>query len=472
MNFKTLISILALSLCLNLHSQELLTKNPIKIDKDYFSETYIEKLLQKHENVKYADINIQELKLEIWDYNAEVDKRQEALIDQKNLLIDKRQEIEVLKSITQIPDRIKTRKSSIERIRKDVEENLSGLGYKGIYLFASKMTSSYAEKKDLRETAIKHITPLAVENTNGSFISSITILKKKESFDDDFYRYIRDEIQGTCNVEAEIINKINRKEGYYIFLAKINTKPLQKKVETHLSEEYGIPENTIIINTLKESKKIKNLADIGIPKEEIRKINDEVKQWEELIEAENERIQNIEHDFILAGNRKTDAIFAEILLLEEEYIKKSNQLKILLDNYTNTEFDNQNLSRTISMALNDIDSQIESVEKEIIKEEENRLFVKYQNMVTTSGDYFSIVADETVKIQQELVETYAKVENYVRVAELENDNYKKNVSDATEYQRYFDKLWVFPEPGEGDYFRITVVVKFVLEKPGKSWRWW
>jgi hypothetical protein len=472
MNIKFLISLIGIVLTLNLNSQELLIENPIKIEKDYCSEVYIERILQKHENLKYADINIQELKLEIWDHNAEVDQKQQILIDKKNLLIDKRQEIEILKSITQIPDRIKTRNSSIEKIRKEVEENLSGLGYKGVYLYASKMNSVYTEVKILRESAIKHITPLAVENTNGSFISSITTLKKKESFDDEFYRYIKDEIQGTCNVEAEIINKTNRKAGYYIFLAKINTKPLQKNVSTKITEEYGIPENTIVINALKNNKKIKSLSDIGIPKEEIRKINSEVKQWEKLIEAENARIQSIEHDFILAGNRKTDAIYKEIADLEEEFIRKSTRLKILFDNYTDIDFDSKNLDRTIKMALHDIDNQIEIIDKEIIEEEENRLFVKYQNMVTTSGDYFTIVANETIKIQQELIETYAKVENYVRIAELENDNYKKSVSDDTEYQRYFDKLWIFPEPGEGDFFKITVVVKFVLEKPGNSWKWW
>lgn len=457
---------------MSLSSQELLENNPIKIEKDYCQKGFIKQMLQKHENLKYADINIQELKLEVWDYNSEVDKKQQKLIDRKNLLIDKRQEIEILKSIIQIPDRIKTRNASIAQIRKEVEENLSGLGYKGIYLFATKMSSPYTDSKELRETAIRHITPIAVEHTNGSFISSITTLKKKESFDDEFYRYIKEEIQGTCNVEAEIINTLNRRGSYFIFLAKINTKPLQKKVDVNISEEYGKPENTIILNTLKDNKQIKNISDIGIPKDEIRKIKNEVKQWEALIEAENERIQSIEHDFILAGKRKTDVIYEEIDALDQEFFRKSNQLKTLIDDYTDVDFSLEHLEKTINLALQDIDNKISNIDKEIIKEEENRLFAKYQIMVSTSGDYFTRVADETIKIQQELIDTYAKVENYVRVAELENDNYRKSVSNDTEYQRYFDKLWIFPEPGEGDFFRITIVIKFVLEKPGKSWRWW
>lgn len=457
---------------MSLSSQELLENNPIKIEKDYCQKGFIKQMLQKHENLKYADINIQELKLEVWDYNSEVDKKQQKLIDRKNLLIDKRQEIEILKSIIQIPDRIKTRNASIAQIRKEVEENLSGLGYKGIYLFATKMSSPYTDSKELRETAIRHITPIAVEHTNGSFISSITTLKKKESFDDEFYRYIKEEIQGTCNVEAEIINTLNRRGSYFVFLAKINTKPLQKKVDVNISEEYGKPENTIILNTLKDNKQIKNISDIGIPKDEIRKIKNEVKQWEALIEAENERIQSIEHDFILAGKRKTDVIYEEIDALDQEFFRKSNQLKTLIDDYTDVDFSLEHLEKTINLALQDIDNKISNIDKEIIKEEENRLFAKYQIMVSTSGDYFTRVADETIKIQQELIETYAKVENYVRVAELENDNYRKSVSNDTEYQRYFDKLWIFPEPGEGDFFRITIVIKFVLEKPGKSWRWW
>ncbi|MDY0160370.1 MAG: hypothetical protein RBR64_03430 [Bacteroidales bacterium] len=472
MKIKLLFFIIISCFCMSLSSQELLENNPIKIEKDYCQKGFIKQMLQKHENLKYADINIQELKLEVWDYNSEVDKKQQKLIDRKNLLIDKRQEIEILKSIIQIPDRIKTRNASIAQIRKEVEENLSGLGYKGIYLFATKMSSPYTDSKELRETAIRHITPIAVEHTNGSFISSITTLKKKESFDDEFYRYIKEEIQGTCNVEAEIINTLNRRGSYFIFLAKINTKPLQKKVDVNISEEYGKPENTIILNTLKDNKQIKNISDIGIPKDEIRKIKNEVKQWEALIEAENERIQSIEHDFILAGKRKTDAIYEEIDVLDQEFFRKSNQLKTLINDYTDVDFSLDHLEKTINLALQDIDNKISNIDKEIIKEEENRLFAKYQIMVSTSGDYFTRVADETIKIQQELIDTYAKVENYVRVAELENDNYRKSVSNDTEYQRYFDKLWIFPEPGEGDFFRITIVIKFVLEKPGKSWRWW
>jgi predicted RNase H-like nuclease (RuvC/YqgF family) len=334
------------------------------------------------------------------------------------------------------------------------------------------MSSSWSQNKDLRNMAIKYITPVAIEYTNGSFISSITELKKKENYNDEFYKYIRDEIQGTCNVEAEILNTINRKGSYFIFIAKINTKPLQEHIKTQISTEYGLPENSIVINTLNNFNTIKNLNDIGIPKDEIKKIELEIKQWKDLIELENERIKSIERDFILTGDKKINAIYNEIDQLNQEFENKSTRLQALLEQATTTKFNPQNLNGTITNALYDIDLQISNLNTRILQLEEERLFANYQVMVTTSGDYFSEVANEAIQAQNELVDTYTKVENYVRIAELENDVYTKNVGAEQQYQRYSDKIWIFPEPGEGDYFRITIVVKFTLEEPGKKLNWW
>jgi len=67
---------------------------------------------------------------------------------------------------------------------------------------------------------------------------------------------------------------------------------------------------------------------------------------------------------------------------------------------------------------------------------------------------------------------YAKVDHYVKLVEMENDNYRKTIGNDQVYVKYFDKIWVYPEPGEGDFFRLTVVVKFSLRKTKPSWKFW
>lgn len=473
MKFIILSLIIIIGLCSVSNAQTKLDDNLLKLDREYFDLVTVRSQLRANQDISYKDVEIQELRLEIWDHNAEVDIQQQKLIDKKNILTDKRQEIVQLENISQIIDRVDAKHKSIAKIRKDIEENLTGLGYKGIYVFACKMESSWTSKKDLRNMALKYITPLAVENTNGSFISSITELKKKEGGDDEFYQYIQDIIQGTCNVEADIIDNPNRKDGYYIFMSKINTLPLQKQdVSTQVSTEYGLPEQSIVFDAIKDKNGINALKDIGIPKEEVKKIKREIKTWKELIEKENERIRSIEHDFIIAGNKKIDAIYKEINELNLEFEQKSEKLKSILEQYTSTEYNVTQIDVSIYNAKIDIDNQIKNYERQILKIEENRLFADYQIMVTTSGDYFSVVAKETIDALEALTETYSRVENYVRIAELENDYYTKNIGNNQEYQRYFDKIWIFPEPGEGDYFRITIVVKYTLDEPGRDWRWW
>jgi hypothetical protein len=449
-----------------------LNENPLTFSYYNFTEEEITYKIRHNQETSYKDIDIQELRMQIWDHNVSIDAAQQKLTEKQNLLIDKRQELLTLENISQISERINAKMESIERIHKDVETNLKNLGYKGVYLFACKLNSAWIENKTMKDLAMNYITPLAVESTNGSFISSITELKRKEGFDDEFYRYIRDEVKGTCNIEAEILNSLNRKDAYYILLVKVNTKPLQNEVYVEQSNSYGIPENSLIINAIKDSRKISQLNSIDVPKSEIKQIEEKIKHWEELIETENQRINEIERNFILTGDKKIQRIYSEVLSLEKEMQKKQTHLKSLLNNYTNTKFDSTNLDITIENGISDIDNQIKALHNQIIELESQRIFAKYQVIVTTAGNYFREIAKESITIKNDLLETYSKVENYQRIAEMENDYYMKFVGSDINYTRELDKLWIFPEPGDGDYFKITLVTKFnVKQKNDNYWNY-
>jgi hypothetical protein len=161
-----------------------LKQNPLEFSYYNFTEEEITYKIRQNQETSYKDLDIQELRMQIWDHNVAIDEAQQELSDKQNLLIDKRQELVTLENISQISERVKAKMKSIKRIHKDVETNLQNLGYKGVYLFACKLNSAWIENKTMKDLAMDYITPLAVESTNGSFISSITELKRKEGFDD------------------------------------------------------------------------------------------------------------------------------------------------------------------------------------------------------------------------------------------------------------------------------------------------
>ncbi len=453
--------------------KKIIENNQLNLPSSACSTSTLEKLLRKHKEVKYSDMQIQELRLELWDHNAAIDKAQQELIRKRNHLIEIRQEIVQVGDPNHISRRINDKLNSVEKINNDISENLAGLGYKGVYLFACKTSSSYDTERDLHDKAMQFITPVAVERTNGSFIASVTELRRKEGYDDSLFRFITEKIQGTSNVEAEIINKHNRKEGYYIFMAKLNTKPLQKDIKMGVASQKGEnPEYTVVFDAIRDKNMTKKILEVGASKEDVKKLEQEIAKWKDLVAAENARIKEIERNFIMTGNERIRQIYSEIEKLRSEYNAALQKLQKLITENTNTEFKSETIDKTIAAAIDDIDKNIRDIDQAIMDKEAERLFADYQILVTTTTDYFSKIAEEALASKDRLTDMYAKVEHYVRIVEMENDEYRKASGNNVVYQRYFDKIWLFPEPGDGDFFRVTVVVKFSLTKSKPGWRSW
>ncbi len=473
MKYIMMVVVVLLATGISPAQESLISRNPITLPFDVCSSNTIEKMLRKHKDVKFDDMQIQELRLEIWNRNAQIDKEQQELINRRNHLIGIRQKITQLGNPDLIQIRIKEKQNAIEKIRNDIRTNLAGLGYKGIYVFACKTSSSYDTEKSLHEQAMKFMTPLSVEKTNGSYIASVTELRKKEGYEDSLYRYITEVVQGTSNVEAEIINKLNRKDGYYIFVAKLNTKPLQKEVNPVKSDNSPSPEYVVIFDALRDKNMNKKIMEVGAGKDDVKNLEQEIAKWRDLVAAENNRIREIEKDFILSGNQKILQINEEIKALQLEYDLTVSEITGLMTVYSpNIIFNKASAETSIREAVAAIDQSIAELETAIMEKEAERLYADYQILVTTSGDYFTKLSEECMASKDRLTEMYATVDHYVKLVEMENDNYRKTIGNDQVYVKYFDKIWVYPEPGEGDFFRLTVVVKFSLRKTKPSWKFW
>ncbi|HOY38669.1 MAG: hypothetical protein KBB11_00740 [Bacteroidales bacterium] len=460
--------------CNTLNAQQsLLGDNPIHISFSYCNTDNVEKLLRKNKTISYSDLQIQELRMEIWNQNARIDKEQQELINRRNELISVRQQIVQLGNPELITARINEKKSSIDKINADIRNNLSGLGYKGLYVFACKISSSYDTEKQLRDQAMKFIIPVAVEKTNGSYIASVTELRRKEGYDDTLYRYISEVTQGTSNVEAEIINRMNRKGGYYIYMAKLNTKPLQKEVKTLTAADGNNPEYVVVFDALRDKNMTKKILEVGASKDDLKKLEQEIDNNKALVLAENARIEEIERNYILSGNERINQTLREIEKLNAEYKSNIEALQSLMQVYTpNIKLDEKSPKNSITAVIKEIDDKIAALDSGIMEKESQRLYGDFQILVTSGSDYFRKIAEESIASKDRLTEMYAKANNYVQFVEMENDDYRKAVGNEEVYQRYFENMWVFPEPGDGDFFRVTVIVKFSLQKTKPAWKVW
>ncbi len=429
------------------------------IDASNLNETYISNKI-KEIKPNFDDVQIAELNLLVKKCNNEIDN-QIALLKNKLLSVSMdKQELIKVKDIKKIKEQITEKENSLKNINKQIETDLQNVNYKGIFIAIIKDIDPYEDSKEkLSVKADAFIAPIAIENLNGTFISSMTVVQDAITISD----YIKSIVSGEMMVEKPIINKINTKNRLYIYLTKVSVTPLKKTIKTTQNNISEQSKNVLVINPLNDINYKDKLKQFGIPAELIGEIETEINAVTESINSENDIVRRRQKDIIEKGNQNMIQLKKEIDELQNQLQNRSNILKNVIESKTNIKYNENNSDASVNSAIAYFDNKISELNKEILLKKESELIYRQDVPVPYEGVPSMDIAKKTIDICNQLQATYSKVEKFLEVVEVENMLVSSYQSGQTkDLFRKIDKVWIYPVAGDNDNYKITIVAKFKI----------
>ncbi|MFO7891847.1 MAG: hypothetical protein R6V04_16090 [bacterium] len=301
-------------------AQYYIPKSPLQLPPGSLSEKAIADKIMNTRKL-YTSIEIDELRVQIKRSNNAVDKRITVLKNEMtNLFMDK-QELLKLKDIKKIKEHIKEKKQNREDIKKEIEQDLANISYKGLYAVVLQEVDPFASKESLAEQAERLLAPRAIEDLNGMFISSLSIVKD--------FTLLKDHIQATISGEMDIVKQyISRtfdNRSKFLCLVKVNVSPLKKPLKAE-KPAADSEVNYVLVDLITTFDYQIPLQNQEVPASEISNIEFEVSSSSEVIVGENRTATRRQSEILKRGKANLQDVDDEITQLESSLTNRSQLL--------------------------------------------------------------------------------------------------------------------------------------------------
>ena len=362
--------------------------------------------------------------------------------------------------IQKIKEQIREKTKSISQINDEIRKDLTNVSFKGLFLVIQKDINILDSKEKLSSFAEKLISPKAVVDLNGIFISSLSIVKDYKTT----YDYIKSIINGQMSIYKKYIAKSLRKDKIFLYLAKVDVSPLKNSIELETEVKFvEDDENNLVVNLMNEKDYKRKLKAFGVSNEIISIIEEEILLVKNTILNENYVSQENQKKIIKKGNSNIIKLKSEITKLEANVIKRVDEYKKTVNEKTDIVFDENNFEGSLLKAINYFTKEIQMITNELLIIKEKELFIQITRVIS-EGKPAEDIAKNTLSIIQQIQSSYGKIEQFYEALEVENfmtTSYKSGQEE--EVFRKIDKVWIYPVPGNNDDFSLAVVAKFKIK---------
>ncbi len=442
----------------NILAQNFLQTHPLKASSGLFTQSNIETLLNTHQ-VEYTNTEIEKLKTDIADYNANVKANIERIVSERQVLSDGKLRLIQKKDELNIQQQIDEAQKNHAQIKSEVKASLNDISYKGFIIYIKKNVNMYSDPMQLIAAAKKDFIPYSVETVRGSFITSITELHQKEGFNDEFYNYVKEEISGQLSVEKNYNHAKDNLSKIFWYVCKVDVKPLKKNIETYQTTDFNTRTDIVVLDALKETNITAVLQQKGVPENIISEINAIVQTNKISIIAENNSIKSRERDIIINGQQKLDELDFRIRELQNKKAGVYKNIQSIIEQNSRVVFDINNVKASFDKAVAEINQKIQRNIEEEINWRDKELFVEWQRSIATTGNPIAAIASNVLEVKKQHETAYGVFEQYIAVNEIKNDNFTAQRGSTRELSRNVNQLYVFPQPSQNGIL-LTVLTQF------------
>jgi formylglycine-generating enzyme required for sulfatase activity len=429
----------------NLYAQEFLNITPIHIQANNIKREKLISILEKNERY-FSESEIGTLMDSVLRYNSNLDIKIHQAIEQRQQLVEIRQQLLQNKSYTKLTVQLAEAEANYSEILSDIKKSLQGVAYKGFYVCAIKNISPMDDPDKLIEKAKAHITPIAVRDILGFFIQSVTDLYRKEGFEDQLYTYIREEISGKLEVETKFNHAINPAERVFWYACKVVVSPLSEKLTTKSIPIEDENPNYVVINALKESNVRALASSLDIKRSIANEIENVVKANRMAVESENISIKSREENIIRNGQQKLIELSDKIKMIKLSIDQANFNIRLLVEDKIKLKYNSSNMVESIENADKYLLGKIKELYDLELSLRERKLQAEWDKVIATPGNPRVAISNTVIELKSQFETNYGKIEQFIEVAELINDDLSLAQGRKLIHQREVDRMWIFLEP--------------------------
>jgi len=373
------------------------------------------------------------------------------------MFMDK-QELLKLVDIKKMEEQITVKEKSRNDIQGQIQQDLANIVYYGLYGVVLNDIDPFAPKEQLLEQAEKLLAPIAIEDLNGVFVSSLTVVQDNKLLLDQ----IKATISGQMGIEKQYISRTIANRTKFLYLVKVNVAPLKKAIAATMPYTASATRH-LTLNFLSDYDYQTRLRQEGIPDAEIKEIESEVSAAREVINSSNAMSTRRQQQIMGQGNANLNKVDEEIAELKNSLANRSRLLKQTIEGKTNVIYNAQDITGGINKALSYFDRKIKDLQDQMIAVKEKELIIKDMVNVTAEGKPEEDIAKTAVDVSGQIRQSYSKVEQFIHETEVVNYMLASDkTGSAKDIFREVEKIWLYPVAGERDNFLLNVVARFKI----------
>ncbi len=452
-----LILLVVLIIATSLFSQYYEPQSLLVFDKTAIEKNTISRKIAATRTL-FTTIDLEELKIQIKKNNNAVDDRIALIKNQMTDVFMDKQELLKLVDIKKMEEQITLKEKSRNDIKAQIQQDLANIVYYGLYLVVLNDIDPFASKAQLSGQAEKLLAPIAIEDLNGVFISSLTVVQDNKLLFDQ----IKATISGEMGIEKQYISRAIANRTKFLYLVKVNVAPLKKAIAA-TTPYAASATNHLTLNLLNDYDYQTRLKQADIGDAEIKEIESEVSAAREVINSSNAMSTRRQQQIMGQGNANLKKVDDEIAELKNSLANRSRLLKETIEKKTDVLYNAQDITGCITKALSYFDRKVKGLQDQMIAVKEKELIVKDMVNVTAESKPEEDIAKTAVDVSGQIRQSYSKVEQFIHETEVVNFMLTSDkTGSAKDIFREVDRIWLYPVAGSNDNFLLTVVARFKI----------
>ena len=262
-------------------------------------------------------------------------------------------------------------------------------------------------------------------------------------------------------VEHKYKHHIDPAQKVFWYACKVVVTPLKDKsqVKTQQVAVKDADPNVVVVNVLKESDVAGALRQSAIPQSIVSDIQATVDANRMAVVSENGSIKSRENGILTSGQQKLNEQQEKIELIKRRIDQAHTSIRRLVENNTTVKYNPNNMAGSIDAANKVLLAKI----KELIDQElylrEKKLQVEWDRSIATPGDPKEAISNNVMELKNQFETNYGKIEQFVEITELENDDLTVSQGRTVTYKRKVERMWIFLEP-QSNGFKLHVAARF------------
>lgn len=413
------------------------------------TEDALYQLFNQH-RLKYSEADFQAVKTRIDQCNAGTDRELDGLVAQMSNLSLKYQQVLAYKDVGGIEKQIRDLEESRRKSRAELEQNLGYVKHLGVFAVLLENIDPYDNISALIARANRAITPMAVDDLVGAYLSRATTVEG--------FAPVRDVVQafkgGEARAEKEYFNHANFQKNYFLYVAKVGATPLKESPAGANSAEKGL-----VLNLARDSDFRSRLRSRGVSEEHIIRIEREVLPYLADVQRENTTADSRQDDILQRGTEEIRRLDRELEDVRQRLATRSGKIQAICTEM-GVSFNAKNIDASVADALQSLRRQIQELTARWGQTKEREVVVK-ETRTYIAGTPAKILASETLNTCKQIEQAYGKVDRILQIIEVENLEINRYDANRTlTVYRAPSRVWAYPMPQSDNSFKLAVFVQF------------